>query len=117
MPLPLITRKLVEEFALWEKMENQRGCKSFTLEVTSRCNNNCRHCYINLPAEDARARQKELSTEQILDIADQAVRLGAVWCNITGGEPSASIKFRRDLSRPQEKRASGICHDQCDPDQ
>ncbi|MDO9325106.1 MAG: radical SAM protein [Methanoregula sp.] len=80
-------QKRIPEFALWEKMVNERACMSFTIEVTARCNNNCRHCYINLPAGDPRARQQELSAEQILDIADQAVRLGAVWCAITGGEP------------------------------
>lgn len=84
---PLITQKQIPEFALWEKMENENACISFSIEITARCNNNCRHCYINLPAEDTRARQQELSAEQIMDIADQAVRLGAVWCNITGGEP------------------------------
>lgn len=93
MTLPLITQKPIEEFALWEKMENQNGCISFTLEITSRCNNNCRHCYINLPADDISARQRELSPEQILDIADQAVRLGAVWCTITGGEPLIRSDF------------------------
>ena len=29
---------------------------SFDLEITARCNNDCRHCYINLPAGDREAR-------------------------------------------------------------
>lgn len=87
MTLPLITQKKIEEFPLWETMGKAQACMSFTLEITARCNNNCRHCYINLPAGDTRAQKEELGTEQILDIADQAVLLGAVWCNITGGEP------------------------------
>jgi len=58
---------------------------SFDLEVTARCNNNCRHCYINLPAGDVEAKQKELSLAEISDIADQAVALGALSCLITGG--------------------------------
>ena len=57
------------------------------LEVTARCNNNCRHCYINLPADDHEARERELSFQTLKDIADQACSLGALWCLITGGEP------------------------------
>ncbi|NMB79963.1 MAG: radical SAM protein [Methanomicrobiales archaeon] len=87
MTTPLVTRKPLGSFDLWETMEKGRGCVSFTLELTARCNNNCRHCYINLPAGDTCAREKELSAEQIFAIADEAVRLGAIWCTITGGEP------------------------------
>lgn len=77
------------EFALWEKMKNGRnhGLVSFDLEVTARCNNDCSHCYINLPAGDKQAKQQELSLKQINHIADQAVELGALWCLMTGGEP------------------------------
>jgi radical SAM protein with 4Fe4S-binding SPASM domain len=75
------------EFALWRKVANRRVPLSFDLEVTARCNNDCRHCYINLPAGDTEARRKELSLAEIGDIADQAVALGALWCLITGGEP------------------------------
>ncbi|MBN1663790.1 MAG: radical SAM protein [Deltaproteobacteria bacterium] len=60
---------------------------SFELELTARCNNNCRHCYINLPAGDRKAREKELSLDEIGRLADEAVDLGALWCVITGGEP------------------------------
>ena len=60
---------------------------SFELEITARCNNNCRHCYINLPAADSHARENELSINQISDIADQAVAMGGLWCLISGGEP------------------------------
>ena len=58
-----------------------------TVELTSRCNNNCRHCYINLPAHDQAARDAELSAQEILDLADQAIDLGCLWCLLTGGEP------------------------------
>ena len=75
------------EFALWPKLAGQRVPLFFDLEITARCNNDCRHCYINLPAGDAEARRKELSLAEIGDLAEQATALGALWCLITGGEP------------------------------
>ena len=75
------------EFSLWEKMRSKRNLLSFDLEITARCNNNCRHCYINLPAQNKQAKKNELSLEEIKKITDQAVSLGALWCLITGGEP------------------------------
>jgi len=68
-------------------MERERKLFSFDLEITARCNLNCRHCYVNLPAGDREARQKELSLSEIKRIVDEAVSLGALWCLITGGEP------------------------------
>lgn len=79
LPLP--------HFPLWNKMKDKRALISFEIEITARCNNNCRHCYINLPASDRAARERELSLEEISRIADEAVSLGALWCLITGGEP------------------------------
>ena len=76
------------ESSLWDKMKmNERSLLFFDLEITARCNNNCRHCYINLPARDRDAMKRELSLGEIDKIADEAVQLGALWCLITGGEP------------------------------
>lgn len=73
------------EFPLWETPK--RIPFSFELEVTARCNNNCRHCCINLPAGDMKAREHEISFEEIKQIIDQGISMGAIWCLITGGEP------------------------------
>ncbi len=83
------------EFSLWEKMKNKRPIVSFNLEITTRCNNNCRHCYINLPAGDKNAKERELSVDKIEEIAEQAVSLGALWCLITGGEPLLRPDFEK----------------------
>jgi radical SAM protein with 4Fe4S-binding SPASM domain len=77
----------LDQFSLWEKTKAKRIPFSFELEVTARCNNACRHCCINLPAGDMKAREQELSLEEAKDIIDQAVSMGALWCLITGGEP------------------------------
>ncbi len=75
------------QFPLCEKTEARRVPLSFELEITARCNNNCRHCYINLPEGDSVARAKELSFDDMKAIVDEAVSLGSLWCLITGGEP------------------------------
>lgn len=82
-----VTDARMSDFALWEKIAGRRVPLDFTLEITARCNNNCSHCYINLPASDAQARRDELTLAEISVIAQQAVELGAIWCLITGGEP------------------------------
>mgnify|MGYP000560222225 CR=1 FL=1 len=75
------------QHALWDRAAQNRVPLSFTLEVTARCNLNCRHCYINLPAHDARARRTELTLQEIDALSSQAVEMGALWCLVTGGEP------------------------------
>lgn len=82
------TREIrIQDFPLWSTVEAKRGCLSFDLELTARCVNDCRHCYVNRPAGDAAARAAELTPAEIDGIAGQAVRLGALWCLLTGGEP------------------------------
>lgn len=77
----------IQDFPLWDKLKAKRLPISFDLEITARCNMNCAHCYINLPAGDEAARAAELKAKDILGIAKQAVGMGAMWCLITGGEP------------------------------
>lgn len=80
MPLP--------EAPIWERQVARKDrLLAMNLEVTARCNNNCRHCYINVPAGSREAKKKELSFEKIKDVVDQACSLGTLWCLITGGEP------------------------------
>lgn len=87
MPEDFITSQSLPELSLWEHTSQKRVPFSFDLEVTARCNLDCRHCYINLSAGDQQARRAELSIDEIAAIADQAVSLGALWCLISGGEP------------------------------
>jgi radical SAM protein with 4Fe4S-binding SPASM domain len=59
---------------------------SLDMELTERCNNNCIHCYINLPVNDS-AKKKELTTEEIKNILTEAASLGCLRIRFTGGEP------------------------------
>ncbi|MBN2106766.1 MAG: radical SAM protein [Deltaproteobacteria bacterium] len=77
----------IQQFKLWDKLQAKRVPVSFDLEITARCNNDCRHCYINLPAGDSAAQASELTAAQILAIASDAAGMGAIWCLLTGGEP------------------------------
>jgi MoaA/NifB/PqqE/SkfB family radical SAM enzyme len=62
----------IQQFPLWDKLKDKRAPMSFDLEVTARCNSDCRHCYIVVPAGDAAARSQELTVAEINDIAAQA---------------------------------------------
>jgi len=57
------------------------------MELTERCNNNCSHCYINLPADDFQAKKRELIFEEIQSILNEAASLGCLTVRFTGGEP------------------------------
>jgi radical SAM protein with 4Fe4S-binding SPASM domain len=61
--------------------------RSLDIELTERCNNNCIHCYINLPADDLAAKDRELSTSWIKNILIEAASLGCLTVRFTGGEP------------------------------
>lgn len=83
----IISKTPLPKFKLWNKLKGNRKLLSIEFELTARCNNNCRHCYINLAPGDHDTRKNELSLGEIENIADQGVSLGALWCLLTGGEP------------------------------
>ena len=51
-------------------------------EMTLRCNMNCMHC----GSKAGTAREKELSTEECLNIADQLIGMGCEFITLIGGE-------------------------------
>ncbi|MDD5599657.1 MAG: radical SAM protein, partial [Victivallaceae bacterium] len=61
-------------------------------DLTYRCNNNCRHCWLRLPPV-AKKRSEELSTIEILDIVNQARQLGVGSFAVSGGEPMLRNDF------------------------
>ncbi len=56
------------------------------LDLTYRCNQNCRHCWLRVPPGDPE-RDRELSLDEIKNIVDQARVLGTRRWSISGGEP------------------------------
>jgi len=72
---------------LLAQMKGRRYPLSGMFEVTERCNLSCVHCYINQPASGQVACAKELTTEQVKRILDQAADAGCLYLTFTGGEP------------------------------
>lgn len=87
MSRPFARRIDLSRAPLIKRQLGQGALTSLDLDITARCNNNCTHCYINLPPGDRHAKSKELSREEIDGIADEAISLGAMLCTLTGGEP------------------------------
>ncbi|MBI4507171.1 MAG: radical SAM protein [Chloroflexi bacterium] len=65
-----------------------------SLELTHRCNFNCVHCYVNLPAGDGAARRSELTFDEVCHLLDDMAAAGTLWLLITGGE----VLLRRDFA-------------------
>ena len=80
-----VVKQDLNKASLWKSTKPLLG--RLDIELTERCNNNCIHCCINLPAADLDAKNKELSTEEIKDILKEAVSLGCMSVRFTGGEP------------------------------
>lgn len=63
-----------------------------SFELTPRCNFNCRMCYIHR-ADSAKLKERELSTEKWLSLADEAADMGVLILLLTGGEPTIREDF------------------------
>ena len=61
-----------------------------SIDLTYRCNNNCRHCWLHVPAT---APEHELSLDEIRRIADEARAMGCREWSISGGEPMLRPDF------------------------
>lgn len=57
-----------------------------SLDITYRCNNNCRHCWLRVP-DTPDERERELRLEEIRRILEEARTLGCRTWGLSGGEP------------------------------
>jgi len=80
-----VLKQDINKTALWK--DALPFLSRLDIELTERCNNNCIHCCINLPVDDRKAKNKELSTEEIKQVLKEAVSLGCLSVRFTGGEP------------------------------
>jgi radical SAM protein with 4Fe4S-binding SPASM domain len=74
-----------------------------TIELTHRCNLKCIHCYCNLPANDRKVREKELTTKEVFRILDEIAEEGCLWLLLTGGEPLLREDFKEIYAYAKRK--------------
>ncbi len=63
------------------------------IDLTYRCNNNCRHCWLWTPDWEA-VQKDELTFEKICGIVDEARAMGCQYWRISGGEPLLRHDFQ-----------------------
>ena len=76
-----------------------------TIDLTYRCNNDCRHCWVNIPL-DSPEKERELVFDEIREIVDQARKMGCRRWNISGGEPMLRDDFAEIFDYITTKSAS-----------
>lgn len=62
------------------------------LDLTYRCNLNCRHCWLRI-SPDTRQREEELSFEELKGSMDEARKMGCQQWRVSGGEPMLRPDF------------------------
>lgn len=67
------------------------------IDLTYRCNNNCRHCWLYVPSS-AQERGRELSFEAIRKLVDDARKMGCRKWAISGGEAMLRPDFSEIFS-------------------
>jgi radical SAM protein with 4Fe4S-binding SPASM domain len=89
MDHPVIPSIRYDEFIrdFSDRITKQRIPANGSIEVTARCNLRCAHCYINLPSDDHKAQEKEMTSHRIYHILEQMADEGCLWLLLTGGEP------------------------------
>ncbi len=80
-----VSQVRAQDSALWKHKPSLLG--TLDIELTERCNNNCIHCYINQPANDLAAKEREQDTRRIQGILVEAAALGCLRVRFSGGEP------------------------------
>ncbi len=65
---------------------------SGSIDLTYRCNNNCRHCWLRV-SPNGREKHDELSFDEICHIVDDARAMGCRHWSISGGEPMLRPDF------------------------
>ena len=85
--LPRITITMAQEYSQEIKVNKfTRLPLEGKIDLTYRCNNNCRHCWLRVPVNSPQ-KKEELAVAQIKEIVNEARRMGCRRWSISGGEP------------------------------
>lgn len=68
-----------------DKLLDKKQLISVVFELTYRCNEKCKHCYVDNNLREESMKQ-ELSTEEVYKIIDQLYDANVSWITFTGGE-------------------------------
>ena len=63
-----------------------------SLDLTYRCNNDCRHCWLRIP-QDSPEKKEELTAAEVRDLVEAARAMGCRKWFISGGEPMLRPDF------------------------
>lgn len=74
-----------------EECRRSQRLWSAGLELTYRCNEHCRHCYLDIRGEQKASG--ELTGGEWLNVVDQLSRMGCMNVLVTGGEPTLHSAF------------------------
>lgn len=91
-----IVEKSTQEF-MAEYFENKPQLISLHIEITSKCNERCVHCYI--PHEN---KVNSMDSEMFFNILEQCKKMNLLHLTISGGEPMSHESFIDFLNRCNE---------------
>jgi radical SAM protein with 4Fe4S-binding SPASM domain len=100
--------------ATTRRATEQRVPVAGLLELTSRCNLRCVHCYLG-PQEQHWAeerRRQELGLDKLLSIIDELAEAGCLYLGITGGDPMVHAHFAEVYRHACERgiRVTVLCN-------
>jgi len=83
-----------EALSEWSKYKNHnnRYMPMMNLQITGRCNYNCKHCF---NAKDNSPLQSEISYEDFIKLLDDCEKCGITSFTITGGEPMIHPQYKQ----------------------
>ncbi|MCL2804310.1 MAG: radical SAM protein [Treponema sp.] len=88
--------KTTQEF-LNENFKDNPHLASFQIELTSRCNERCIHCYI-----PHKYKLEDIAPDFFYDVLDQCRNMGLLSLTLSGGEPMLHPMFCDFLSKAKE---------------
>lgn len=72
-----------------------------SIEITTRCNLKCKHCYLGSTHQS----KGDISEEKWLMYIDEIIQSGCIWLSLTGGDPFLSHNFQSVYQKLQDEGA------------